>query len=268
MIRQAANEELKKVLQFLKPDVKNCIYMYTDIFLYDENHENIPGLKVWVEDDNDSYRLVVMKYHDSFSAYSNAQQWDMEGLVQLIREYKVAMVNARKEIIDRLAPAFEGEYKTQYGYIHHLTGDAVETGEEKEAYIATMEDIPEIAALLAEDEEYRDSYTKEELMEQFRERMQGGLGSSIIRRDGKIVAHCGALTNSDGIAVRGMTICHKDYRGQKLGPAVENHIVRELRNPDGSKIEWFTFVTKENRREFFEKTGNPVVARYGKLIRK
>lgn len=262
MLKEAKREDLDRILKYLKPDVQNCIYMYTDIFMYGVDNSN---MKIWYADKEGKMNVVVMKYHDSISVYSDLSDWDVNGVVSLIKEQNVTMVNARREMINEMAPLLEDNYYTDYGYIVRLD-NYVPVGLENECTMATLDDVPEIAELLSQDEFYKDSYTAKEIEEQFTERMTTGMGRScIIRRDGKIVAHCASFTEADGIAVRAGTICHKDYRGQKLGIAVENYITMYM-NEHG--YQWYTFLVEENRREAFEKIGNPVVAYYGKLIKK
>lgn len=262
MLKEVRREDLDRILSYLKPDVENCIYMYTDIFMYGVDN---PNMKLWFTEEAGEIKVVVMKYHDSISVYSDLSAWDCNKVVELIKEQGVTMVNARREMIVEMAPLLETDYYTDYGYIVRLE-NYIPVGLEDECSMAAPDDIPEIAELLSQDDFYKDSYTAKEIEEQFKERMTTGMGRScIIRRDGKIVAHCASFTEADGIAVRAGTICHKDYRGQKLGIAVENYITMYM-NEHG--YQWYTFLVEENRRETFEKMGNPVVAYYGKLIKK
>lgn len=263
MLRLIKESEVDEVLKFLKPDIPNCIYMYTDIFMYRLNN---PNMKVWVQKEKteNQFVLIVMKYHDSFQLYSRSDRWDIDGVCELIDQYDVQMVNGSVDMIKKLYERYEGKYRYSSGTIFRLNSCESFESEEKPE-IATIEDVPEIAELLSQDEYYRDSYTKEELENQLAERINTGMGRScIIRKDGKIVAHCASFTEADGIAVSAGTIAHKDYRGHKLGLIVENYMNRHM-NDEG--FQWFGFILEEERVKKFLEMGNEIVATYGKLVK-
>lgn len=263
MLRYIKENEVDAVLKYLKEDIPNCIYMYTDIFTYRLSN---PNMKVWIEEPEDgkTYNLVVMKYHDSFQLYARREPWDIDGVCKLIDEYQIQMINGSIEMIKSLEPIYRGKYHYTSGTIFRLNScEQIETEEKPE--IATVDDVPEIAELLAQDEYYNESYTKEELERQLRERITTGMGRScIIRKDGKIVAHCASFTEADGIAVSAGTIAHKDYRGHKLGLVVENYMNRHM-NANG--FQWYGFILEEPRVEKFKELGNKIVASYGKLVK-
>lgn len=261
MIYEIKDTEVKDILQYLKTDVENCIYMYTDIYTYGLDN---PNMKVWAEKKDNKYNMIIMKYHDSFQLYTRADEWDVEGVCNLIKEYDVQMVNGVTKMIETLKPYFEDTYEFSKGTIFRL--NHIENFESEETpEIATVDDVPEIAELLAQDPYYSDSYTKEELEAQLKERMLTGMGRScIIRKDGKIIAHCASFTEADGIAVSAGTIAHKDYRGQKLGLIVENYMNKHM-NEEGFK--WFGFILEENRVKKFQEMGNQIVTTYGKLVK-
>ena len=263
MLRPVEKQDIERILPYLKEDVENCIYLYTDVFMYGLDN---PNMKLWIQEQNDEIVEVVMKYHDSFQLYARKDaDWDVEGTLALIHEYDVTMINARSEMIDRLKPYMQDGYDHMYGVIIRLCATAEFEGQE-DVEIATLDDVEDIAELLAEDPFYADSYTKEELVAQFAERIETGMGrSAIIRRDGKIVAHCASFTEADGIAVNAGVIARKEYRGQKYGLMVENYM-NKIMNEAGFK--WFTFILEEKRIQKFEELGNKVVAKYGKFIKR
>jgi len=263
LLKFVKEEELKDILAYLKEDVENCIYLYTDVFMYGLDN---PNMKLWAYKENGEYKEVVMKYHDSFQIYARQNaEWDVEGTVELVNEYKVSMVNARVEIIKKLKPYLDTQYEDSYGTIIRLSA-IKEFNQDHLVEIATLDDVEEIAELLAEDPYYADSYTKQELMDQLYERIDTGMGrSAIIRRDGKIVAHCASFTEADKIAVSAGTITKKEYRGNKYGLIVENYM-NKIMNQAGYK--WFGFILEEKRVQIFEELGNKVVAKYGKLVKR
>lgn len=262
MLRYIKEGEVDRLLAYLKEDIPNCIYMYTDIFTYRLGN---PNMKVWIEEPKDGrFNLVVMKYHDSFQLYARTDDWDVEDVCRLIDEYDIQMINGSVEMIKRLEPLYRDSYHYTGGTIFRLNHcEEIETEEKPE--IAQLKDVPEIAELLSQDEYYSESYTKEELERQLSERISTGMGRScIIRKDGKIVAHCASFTEADGIAVSAGTIAHKDYRGHKLGLVVENYMNRHM-NENG--YSWYGFILEEPRVKKFKEMGNEIVATYGKLVK-
>lgn len=256
------NKEVERILEYLKKDIVNCIYIYTDIFTYGLNNSN---MKVWVERNEFNYNLVVMKYHDSFQLYSDNITWDVENVCRLINEYDIQMINGKTDMIDILYKYYSERYDMSTGTIFRLNSVKNFESEYKPEF-AKLSDVPEIAELLAQDPYYNDSYTKEELEAQLSERMKTGMGRScIIRVDGKIVAHVASFTEADGIAVSAGTIAHKDYRGRKLGLIVENYL-NQYMNSNG--YQWFGFILEDDRVRTFEALGNKIVATYGKLVKK
>lgn len=262
MLKLAEHKEIESILSYLRKDVVNCIYIYTDIYMYKLNN---PNMKVWVDRDGDVYKEIVMKYHDSFQLYSNSDDWDLKGTLSLVEEYDISMINGRVEMIQKLKPYLKDRYEDSYGTIMRLSA-VKEFGQDNIVEMATLDDVPEIANLLAEDEYYSSSYTVEELVEQLSERISTGMGrSAIIRQDGKIVAHCASFTEAGGIAVSAGTITKKEYRGKKYGLIVENYM-NKMMNQLG--YQWFGFILEEQRVDIFVELGNKVVSRYGKFVKR
>ncbi|MCQ2530836.1 MAG: hypothetical protein MJ086_06230 [Lachnospiraceae bacterium] len=261
MIRFVKEEEVPELLSFLKEDVENCIYLYTDVFTY--GLEN-PNMKVWVEDRDGEYKCVIMKYHDSYQLYSRNEDWDVDGVIGILNEYPATVINGKKDMIERLYPYYQDSYRTIFGAVMRLNS-VLDFPEMEYCEMATLDDVDEIAQIIVEDVYYKDYYTKEELAKQLRERMTTGMGrSAIIRRDGKIVAHVASFTEADGIAVSSGTIAKVEYRGHKYGIAVESYL-NKVMNSLGYK--WFGFILEQDRIELFERLGNKTVALYGKLVK-
>ena len=264
MLYEVTNKnEIKGILDYLKQDVANCIYIYTDIFTYGLSN---PNMKIWAEKEGEKYNLIVMKYHDSFQLYTRSDKWDVEGVYQLICEFDVQMISGKTDMIKLLNEKYCGEkYDFSTGTIFRLSS-VKNFKSEYTPEFAKISDVPEIAELLAQDPYYKDSYTVDELKAQLTERMETNMGRScIIRIDGKIVAHVASFTEADGIAVSAGTIAHKDYRGKKLGLIVENYL-NQYMNSNG--YQWFGFILEKERVETFRKLGNKIVATYGKLVKK
>ena len=262
VLREVQEKEIDALLAQIKEHVEECIYIYTDIYTYRTDN---PSMCVWVEKREQEYSLILMKYHDSAQIYASEGFRSWDDLVDLLRQLDVTVINGQKWVIQKLEEILSDKYYSDYGYILRLLNH-IPTGLEDQCYIAGLDEVPEIAALLAHDDYYSSYCDEEELTRQLSERIRTNMGrSAVLRKDGKIVAHCASFTEAAGIAVDAATICHKDYRGRKFGITVENYMNIKM-NQLGYKC--FTFLTDINRVKAFEKAGNKVVAEYGKLIKR
>ena len=59
-------DEKNRILEYLKKDIANCIYLYLDILNYGISTDNVT---VWMEEDHQGIQWIMMKYYDSFQIY-------------------------------------------------------------------------------------------------------------------------------------------------------------------------------------------------------
>lgn len=263
MLCEMKEANVDEILQYLRKDIENCIYLYIDIYRYGVNN---PYMKVWYEKKNDELSMVVMKYHHSFQIYSHLQSPQLDEVWKLMQQYQAAMISGREEIIRKLELLCEGEYFSTFGEILRLTNFYSFGCEDIIIEEATVDDALEIAQLICADDYYKEAYTIDELYEQLTDRMNTKMGRSFIIRDqGKVVAHNSISAETDDVAVAAMLLVDKKYRHTMYGIALEEFIVKKL-NAEGKKL--FGFSTNKKRKKQFERMGNKVAATYGKLIKK
>lgn len=264
MLRHVREDELKELLTYLKKDVGNCFYIYIDTYVYGLDN---PNMKLWVDPADDGYKLVVMKYHDSFQVYSRRSDYDINDIYQLIEQYDVQMVSGPENIIKQINEKYKGIYNYSSGTIFDLAQvGRVQIEHDEVVEFATAKDVPEIAELLSQDDYYRESYTKDELIKQFTERLKTGMGRNcIIRKDGKIVAHCATFAEADGVAIGAGLLSHRDYRGKKFGIIVESSIIRHM-NSIG--VTYYGFIQDDVRISKFIEMGNEIIGTYAKVVKK
>lgn len=261
-MKKADNNDIPAILEYLNRDVANCLYMYIDIRCYGAEH-----VDVWYEKKNDEFILIAMKYHGSFQVYSDRpQEADLEGVVELLKDYQPAMINARAELIERLKPYFEEDYLTDGGFILRLKKFVSIEDDEFVVEVADKSDVDELSRLISEDPYYSDAYTFDEIKGQLIDRMDTGMGVSfIIRKDGNIIAHNSITAQVDDICIAGMLLIHKDWRQSNAALVIEKFIIDYVNN-QGKKL--FGFSNEPRRRKQFKMMGNDIVAEYGKFIRK
>lgn len=260
-MREATANDIPAILMYLKRNVANCLYMYIDIAKYGLDN---PNMKVWVDSNNNGITLVVMKYHQSISAFTNAAEWDVEGVAKLIEDEKVLSVTVPKAMSEKLYPLCENNYSETLGSVFEFTNfrDLEFDGEIE---VPTNDDAIEIATLIAADDSIGTYYEIQNLADQLIERWETNMGRSfIIRVDGKIVAHVGSYAEFDGLASTNGLIVHPDHRSSVYGAVLERHLLYDLLK-DGFKV--YTFITKRLRYKLMVAMGNEVVGEYARYVR-
>lgn len=256
----AQEKDVLKILGYLKKGIQDCIYMYIDIKKYGLKNS---AMKVWYDnDENGQLNIVVMKYHTSISLYSNEDDRDLKGVIELIKEYSPNSISAKKVFIEKIYFEMADVYDVMYGHILQL----VKYPDFKKDYIvetAQDKDMLEIAKLVVSDVQIGAYYDVNDLAEQFKERRHSGMGRNyIIRENGRIVGHIATYAELDNIAVASGLIADPSYEGRLLlGPILEGYMIREM-HKEGYTL--FGFVTPR-RSKMLVKYGNKFVSEYGKL---
>lgn len=260
---EAQKKDIQNILEYLKEGIQDCIYMYIDIKKYGINNT---AMKVWYESDkNGSLVLVVMKYHTSISFYSDKDDCNLNGVIELIKDYKPNSISAKKVFVERLYSEMFNDYDVTYGHILRLL-NYPDLGQDYIVKTARDTDMLEIAKLIVSDVHIGSYYDVNDLAEQFIERRNSGMGRNYIILDkGKIVGHVASYAELDNIGVAGGLIADPMYKGEfLLGPILEGFIIRKMVK-EGFTL--FSFVTPK-RSKILVRLGNKFVSEYGKLTRK
>ena len=260
-MQQATSENLDAIISYLKADIPNCIYLYIDITTYGVGNTNI---KIWFDQDENGISLVLMKYFDSFQVYTRSENWDIDGVEKIIRQYGLSMISARKEMIEKLYERLSDQYHATYGVVFRLNHYR-KTVKTDIVQRATEADVPEIVELMCDDEYYHDQYDPKELEAQLIERMRTGMGRNFIIRDhGKLVVHDATFAETDTFMVSSGFIVHRDYRSTYYCAIMEDFFINQIGN-EGKDL--YAFITEKRRIKFFQLMKNEIVAQYGKLTK-
>lgn len=223
-MREAKRQDQSRILNYLKSELQDCIYLYIDIMNYGVQGEN---MKVWLEEEQDEILFVAMKYYDSFQLYGRRDGWSIEALCKLLEENPVAMISARRDILERLEGHCKG-YRATYGAVF-VMDKYRELKDAGEILRATEADAEEIAQLICSDEEIGGHYTVEGLTAQLKERIRTGTGRSyIIRENGVLMAHSATYAEAEGVAVVGGTIIRSEARNTNYYILISNYILQQL----------------------------------------
>ena len=110
-------ERVKDVLAYMEDDLPNCLYLYGDIVRYGIND---PNMTVWFSEKDGKINAVVMKYFSGSHVYSKQLDYDLDEVVEKLREIDPDRISSQREIIEKLCPVLESEYDAEFGCVFHV----------------------------------------------------------------------------------------------------------------------------------------------------
>ena len=261
--RKATKEVVPAILEYLKRNVGDCVYMYVDIAKY--GLEN-PNMDVWYDSNDEGISLVVMKYYDSIQVFTEEDTWDVESVSRLVSEIKPGMVSGRRDLIETLYPNNEEDYNLEIGYVFKLT-NFMKFDDLVPIQRVGVEKCPEIAQFICTNDSIGGYYDVEDLTNQLTERIETGIGRSlvILGEDGQLKGHIATYAEFDGIATTAGLLAVDDGSGIPYGTMLESKLVHDLLD-EGFDI--YTFVTEDRRAKFFKVMKCEELNRYGKMTLK
>lgn len=255
-------ERVKDVLAYMEDDLPNCLYLYGDIVRYGIND---PNMTVWFSEKDGKINAVVMKYFSGSHVYSKQLDYDLDEVVEKLREIDPDRISSQREIIEKLCPVLESEYGAEFGCVFHVTSYR----KFKSSVVierAQPKDADAIAELLLTNEAYSKTYEKAKLAKELADRMTTGIGRSYIIREGdRVIAHDGVALETDKYMVESLALVHDDYRKTLYGSMLESYMINDL-GEEGKEL--YCMITEGRRAEGFERLGNRVVASYGKMFKR
>lgn len=260
-MRKARQADLAPLLEFLKADILNCIYMYINLKVYGISN---PNVEVWLEETPNGIEMAAMRYYDALRFYCRFENDDtFKGITKLAEETKHKLLYTSYSMAQRIYEAFPGLYCLEKSVAVKL--DKYRNFDFSKVEIAEEKDVKEIVSLILDDDFYRGQYDPNGLEQEIVERMRTGMGRNfIIRQDERIVAHGCISAETDDVAVGSLLICHRDYRNRFLSEILENYIIKTLCE-EGKSM--YGFILEERRLKMLERLHNTLTACYGKLTR-
>ena len=262
-MKRATNAKLPEILDYLRDNVGECVYMYVDISKYGLDN---PNMSVWYDTKNGKTNLVVMKYYDSIQFFSSGEDWDISSVTELIREYRPGMVSGRSDLVDQVYEKCKDLYNYERGYVFKLTRFR-KFDEIVQISRAGIESCRQIAQFICSNKSIGGYYNVDDLTQQLKERIETGMGRSLIITDhsGKLKGHIASYAEHDGIATTSGLLSVDDGSGIPYGTMLESRLVNDLLE-EGFEI--FTFVTEERRARFLRAMKCEELKQYGKMTLK
>ena len=257
-MRKIVKEELPVVMDYLRRDIPNCIYMYVDIGTYGLDN---PNLELWIDGEPGDIRLVFMQYYNSLQLFSAEDDFDVGSAAAFISERRYPVINGRIATLRLLETALP-EYVVHDGlvfrcdnYMHKEIPFLIEEAREDE--------FQEIAELICGEPTFA-HYEVNSLREQLLERLHTGMGRNrVVHVDGRIIGHIATFAEYETIAVTSGLVVNHNYTAYAYGSIMESELFRELLE-EGKTV--YTFITERKRAAFLRALGCKQVADYGKML--
>jgi len=261
MIQAITDTQKDLVISYINNNYPKCLYLYLDILKYSIDKGEI---NAWIIYEGQNIQAVMLKYHTALHIYTDAPTFEARNIINLVLEQSPSIICAEPLIIKSLEPHLKSKgYISEYGYIGRFNRITTSTNDEN-IMLATYNDIPEIADLLLNDEDIGASYTKKDLENQIRERMETNFTRSYISRENdKIVCHFGTGAEINKICTINYLVTRKEYRGKGYATRITNFICSKLK---GEGYEIFSVYYPENSRKLHHKAGFTDYCRFGKLF--
>lgn len=241
MIRKIKVEEEKMLLEMIRSDVFQNIYMYIDMLNCGFDGENIETHLCINEDGN--IALVIYRYYNSFQVFSteNADDTSYNECKSFIEHSGVSMISGDEKTINNLYDGISN-YTLITGGIYEAP--RVEDINNSDMYIADISECGEIAELICMDETFAAHYTVEDLTNQLVNRIKfENCKNLILRKDGKIVAHFGTYADCNEVAVMSGLMVHPDCRKNGYGTLMIKELSRLVYEEEKSPV-LFCYVDK------------------------
>lgn len=258
----ATEKDRPRILQYLKQNVQDCLYLYIDITNYGVS---TPFMQVWYAEEEGELSLVVMKYYDSYQVYSHKTEGELEEVYELIQRKPVAMISGRRDIIERLEGRLP-DYKATYGLVFRGYPCYELLDSTFHLSCATEKDTREIAELMCSEENFSAHYTVEGLKEQLAERIRTGTGRSFIARNdkGKLVAHIATFAEMESLAVISGAVVDRAYRKTDVYTELDTYAAYHMGR---EQKEIYAFAI-EKRMIYLHKMLGTGCGEYGKLVKR
>lgn len=260
MLIKADNSDKNKILDYLRDNIEECIYLFIDISNYSIESDTC---EVRYNEEQGSIDYVIMRYYNSYQVFSKKAGYLPKEVCDYVNDNPVMMISGRKDLIEALA-GNTSNYKATYGYVFELNRRVATAKNNTMTMWADINDADEIADLIQTDSDIGAHYTKETLVKQLVDRMESKTGRScIMRENGKIVAHTATYAENNQVAVISGTVVHPDYRSSnyflQITTALQGMLAEE-----GKKS--YTFSVSEKMINYHRRL-HRTCGEYGKLER-
>lgn len=254
MIERCNNSMQNEIFDYIGSDYGKCLYVFIDLKKYGTDEE---FFKVWMQKSNEEMTAIITEYYGGYQIYSRDLNLDVEEVAGFLKEQGAELIFGIQDVIDKIQPHFEG-FGTELGVVGELKDIKVPVYEE--AYSAGLDEMKEIAELVAADPAIGAPYGFDSLYEQYVERKTNNYGRNYILRDeetGEIICHAGTYAEVPELSVIGGVISNPKYRGKGYSKGTLAALCDELKR-EGKDVFSFFYIPSATAMHYgvgFEKIG-------------
>ncbi len=229
MIQVAKESDKEKLLDIIRANKLENVYLYIDILAYGVSGEVNDTYCIYHESD---IVFILYRYYNSLQVYQVGQFIAKEDLLVLhnhVVENQYQMISGNKTVMKELKQLLSSQYALTEGALFYNPNQP-SIGRYKTEN-ANVDDYQQIAELIVSDKNIGGHYTVALLKNQLLERrLTKNCRNLVIKQDGKIVSHVATYAETEDLAVIGGVITHENYRGKGYAAALIDGTVGELLN--------------------------------------
>lgn len=223
--------DLDEILNFIGKRYGECLYLYLDMLKYGFEDDNV---HLWCQKKDNQINLITLQYYTGMHVFTkDLSAIDINDLLDLIHKRNPTMICGMGPIIKSLRNHLDG-FEMEVGYVGQLK--ELKSMSSDNCYLATKEDLKDVAAFLSTDEALGKPYGYDLLYKQLVERYEQHYGRTfILKENDKIIGTASTYAEEHNCAVVSGVLIDNHYRGQGLSKIVLNALCHHLHH-DGFEV--------------------------------
>ena len=251
---------MDEILKYIGQEYNKSPYLYIDLIKYGFSNDNVT---TYIQkNEKDDIQCIVLCYYTGMHIFSKKLDFNIDEIVNLIKEITPAIICAEKEIIQKLSDKLK-KYSNKFGYVRELK-KVNNINYIHEVTLATIDDIKDVARLLNEDEDLGKAYKNDELYIQLLERNKDGFSRNyVIKENNKVISHAASSGETEKVAMISGVITNPKYRGMGYAYEVTSKLCSDLLN-EGKKVYLINYTYESTK--LYDKIGFEISIEFGKLV--
>ena len=253
------NNNIVEILNYIGNEYNKCPYLYIDLIKYGFSNDNV---KTYIQRNDNNIQSIVLCYHTGMHIFSKELSFNIDEIVNLIKEAKPTIICAEKEIIQKLSDKLKN-YSIKLGHVRELKKiNNVQSIHEVTS--ATIDDIKDVAGLLNDDDDLGKPYKNDELYIQLIERNKDGFSRNyVIKENNKVVSHAATSGETEKMAILSGVITNPHYRKKGYASEVVSKLCFDLLS-EGKRVFLINYTYESSK--LYDKIGFEISSEFGKLV--
>lgn len=253
-------EQKQEILDYIGKDYGECLYLYVDLLKYGLDNENV---HLWQQKNEDgNICLIMLQYYTGVHLYSKKGKFDVQDVVCELNRIKPSLICGMEKTIGQIKSYFT-DYEIETGLVGHL--ERLNDYSTKECRKADIEELSELASVLAEDEALGKPYGYDLLYKQLCERYKEKFGRNFIyKKDGKIIATASTYAEMNKVAVISGVFVAPEWRGRGLSKKILSAVCKELCQQG---FDVYSYYYIESAHRMHKAVGFSDLGNWAKLVR-